>query len=93
VRHVHLSNFSGQEHRRPEEGHLRLDRFLVRLAADGYRGAVSLELSPDALNAGRPDDEVAGLMTASLAYCRQAAAPSFQLSATPAPTAGTVSAH
>jgi len=45
---------------------------LARLAADGYAGAVSLELSPDALNAGAADDEVAGLMAASLAYCRRA---------------------
>jgi len=72
VRHVHLSNFNGREHRRLEDGHLRLDRLLARLAADGYTGAVSIELSPDALNAGAPDDEVAGLMAASLAYCRKA---------------------
>jgi len=72
VRHIHLSNFNGREHRRPEDGHLRLDRLLARLAADGYAGAVSLELSPDALNAGAADDKVAGLMAASLAYCRRA---------------------
>lgn len=73
VRHVHLSNYDGREHRRPEVGHLRLDRFLARLAADGYDGAVSLELSPDALNAGRPDREVRDLLVGSLAYCRAAA--------------------
>ena len=73
VRHIHLSNFNGRQHRRPEDGHLRLDRLLAHLAADGYAGAVSLETAPDALNAGRPDDEVVGLMSASLAYCRAAA--------------------
>jgi sugar phosphate isomerase/epimerase len=72
VRHVHLSNFDDKEHRRPEAGRLCLDRFLARLSADGYTGAVSLEMSPDALNAGQPDAEVVGLLTRSLAYCRRA---------------------
>lgn len=70
VRHVHLSNFDGREHRRPEDGHLRLDRLLNRLAEDGYGGAVSLELSPDALDAGRSDQEVLELLAKSLGYCR-----------------------
>jgi len=73
VRHVHLSNFDGKEHRRPEAGALRLDRLLAHLAADGYAGAVSLEMSPDALNAGQPDEEIVGLLARSLAYCRAAA--------------------
>jgi sugar phosphate isomerase/epimerase len=73
VRHVHLSNFNGRQHRRPEDGHLRLDRLLACLAADGYTGAVSLELCPEALNAGAPDDEIVRLLSASLAYCRAAA--------------------
>jgi sugar phosphate isomerase/epimerase len=70
VRHVHLSNFDGREHRRPEDGRLRLDRFLARLAADGYRGAVSLELHPSVLEAGQPDERVATLLATSLAHCR-----------------------
>ena len=70
VRHVHLSNFDGREHRRPEAGHLKLDRFLARLAADSYRGAVSLEMSPDALDAGQRDERVVELMTNSLNQCR-----------------------
>jgi len=72
VRHVHLSNFDGKEHRRPEDGRLPLDRLLARLGADGYGGAVTVELAPDALNAGHADEEVAGLMAASLRYCREA---------------------
>jgi sugar phosphate isomerase/epimerase len=72
VGHVHLSNFNGQEHRRPEDGRLRLDAFLTRLAADGYAGAVSLELQPDVLAAGQPDEVVVGHLANSLAYCRQA---------------------
>jgi sugar phosphate isomerase/epimerase len=72
VRHVHLSNFDGKEHRRPEAGQLRLDRLLGRLAADGYAGAVSIELSPDALDAGKSDAEIAAHLAGSLAYCRAA---------------------
>ena len=70
VRHIHLSNFDGREHRRPEDGHLRLDRLLARLAASGYPGCVTLELHPDALEAGAPDARVQALMQGSLAYCR-----------------------
>jgi sugar phosphate isomerase/epimerase len=70
VRHVHLSNYNGREHRRPEDGQLRLDLLLARLVEDAYAGAVSLELHPDALNAGAPDEEVLTLLSASLAQCR-----------------------
>jgi sugar phosphate isomerase/epimerase len=73
VRHVHLSNFDGKEHRRPEAGRLHLDRLLARLVADGYAGAVSLEMSPDALNAGESDAKIVDLLVGSLAYCRRAA--------------------
>ena len=72
VCHVHLSNFDGQEHRRPETGHLRLDRLLGRLAADGFAGTVTLELSPDTLGAGQPDAAVLSRLRGSLDYCRQA---------------------
>jgi sugar phosphate isomerase/epimerase len=71
VKHVHLSNFNGREHRRPEDGHLRLDRFLERLAEAGYNHAVSLELHPDALDAGADDGRIIELLTHSLACCRQ----------------------
>jgi sugar phosphate isomerase/epimerase len=74
VAHVHLSNYDGREHRRPETGHLRLDRFLARLVTDGYDGAVTLELEPSALDAGGPDDQVIGRMTESLRLCREWAA-------------------
>jgi sugar phosphate isomerase/epimerase len=70
VRHVHLSNFDGKEHRRPEAGRLKLDRLLARLAAEGYQGAVSLEMSPDALDAGQADERVVELMENSLNQCR-----------------------
>jgi len=81
VRHIHLSNFDGREHRRPEDGELRLDLLLGQLAADGYRGAVSLELAPDALGAGAADERVLALLANSLGRCRQWAT----VSATTAP--------
>jgi len=34
--HMHLSNFYGQEHQLPGEGHLPLGKFLRWLALDGY---------------------------------------------------------
>jgi len=49
--HVHLSNFNGQEHQLPENGHLPLGELLVRLTQDGYSGAVSLEVGPEMLEA------------------------------------------
>lgn len=72
VKHVHLSNFDGSEHRRPEDGRLRLDALLARMAADGYGYSISLELHPDALEAGAPDSRVVELLRSSLHYCRQA---------------------
>lgn len=51
IAHVHLSNFDGREHRLPEEGHLPLAGLLQRLNRDGYQGAVSLEVGPEALQA------------------------------------------
>jgi sugar phosphate isomerase/epimerase len=75
VAHVHLSNYEGgREHLRPETGRLKLDRLLARLAANSYPGAVSLELQPDVLDAGQPDERVIALMTGSLKYCREWAA-------------------
>jgi sugar phosphate isomerase/epimerase len=71
VRHVHLSNYDGREHRRPEDGRLRLKEFLGRLAADNYQGAVSLELFPEVLDAGSADEKVVERMAMSLRYCRE----------------------
>lgn len=70
VRHVHLSNFDGKQHRRPETGELNLAPFVELLAEDGYDGAISLELHPDALDAGAPDRHVLGHLKKSLALCR-----------------------
>ncbi len=70
VRHVHLSNFDGREHRRPETGHLHLAPLLARMAAEGYAGAVTLELHPDALDAGSEDERIVALLAKSLVHCR-----------------------
>lgn len=71
VHHVHLSNFKVHEHRRPEDGRLDLKRFVHVLAKDGYAGAVSLELHPQALDAGQSDAHIIELMRNSLSHCRQ----------------------
>lgn len=71
IAHVHLSNYDGREHLRPEMGQLRLDRFLAQLVTSDYRGFVSLELHPEALDAGQEDGHIIELMTASLNSCRQ----------------------
>ena len=69
VRHVHLSNYDGREHRSPPNGRLGLDTLLHALDGDGYSGAVSVECAPDALDA----DDVARCRTAlkrAVAFCR-----------------------
>jgi sugar phosphate isomerase/epimerase len=71
VRHVHLSNYDGREHRHPEDGHLELDRFLTLLAADDYSGSVSIELHPEAVNAGAADAQVVARLAACVDYCRR----------------------
>lgn len=51
ISHVHLSNFDGQEHRLPEDGHLPLAELLRRLTRDGYQGAATVEVGPEVLEA------------------------------------------
>lgn len=70
VRHVHLSNFDGREHRLPEAGSLHLDHLLRQLAADGYDGNISLELHPDAVSAGNSDAAIVKTLASSLDRCR-----------------------
>jgi sugar phosphate isomerase/epimerase len=72
VRHVHLSDFAeGQEHRLPGRGVLPLDVFLLALAEAGYDRVITVELTPDALEAG-DDDEVRARLRESVAFCRGA---------------------
>lgn len=70
VAHVHLSNFDGKEHRSPPDGEMRLDLLLRRMAADGYRGAISVEGSPDALDA-EDERRCRAALRRALAYCRE----------------------
>ena len=69
VAHVHLSNFDGREHRSPPDGHLPLADLLHLLARDGYRGTITVESTPDALDA---EDEARCLaaLRRALAFCR-----------------------
>jgi sugar phosphate isomerase/epimerase len=70
IAHVHLSNFNGQEHRSPLDGHLPLDVLLRRLAEDSYQGTISVESCPEALNA---DDagQCRATLEQALAFCRR----------------------
>ena len=74
VKHIHLSNYNGREHRRPEIGELRLDRLLAHLSATCYTGTITLEVSPDALDAGCDDAHLVTVLTTSLESCRTWAA-------------------
>ena len=74
VKHIHLSNYNGREHRRPEVGELRLDRLLAHLTTTHYSGSITIEVSPDALDAGCDDGHLVDLLTTSLKFCRTWAA-------------------
>jgi sugar phosphate isomerase/epimerase len=70
VIHVHLSNFDGREHRSPPDGNLPLGDLLRSLAHDGYRGAVSVESSPDALDA-QDERRCRAALKRALDFCRE----------------------
>jgi sugar phosphate isomerase/epimerase len=70
VCHVHLSNYDGHEHRLPHKGNLNLKTFLRALAADGFSGTVSLELSPGALSF-KENTTMRHHLQASLDFCRE----------------------
>jgi len=72
--HVHLSNFNGREHRLLEDGQLPLAELLRRLAGDGYKGAVSLEMGPDALQA-EDEEQVRAHLRRMVAFCREQMSP------------------
>lgn len=70
VVHVHLSNFDGREHRSPPDGHLPLAELLRRMAGDGYRGVITVEAHPGAMNAEDEEKCLVALRRA-LAFCRE----------------------
>lgn len=70
VVHVHLSNYDGREHRSPPDGHLPLAGLLRALARDGYQGVVTVEICPEAMDAGDEAMCLAALRRA-LAFCRR----------------------
>lgn len=70
VRHIHLSDFADdREHRIPGRGVLPLDLFLLALAEAQYERVITVELVPDALEAG-DDDEVRARLRETVAFCR-----------------------
>jgi sugar phosphate isomerase/epimerase len=73
LRHVHLSDSDltgGDQHRLPGKGKLPLKELLGRIGADGYPGAISLELKPWPL--GTPDPEtILERMKGALEYARE----------------------
>ena len=71
VAHIHLSNFNGEEHQLPHNGHLPLSDLLARLVQNNFTGFVSLELGPKSLQAG-DEARVKQNLQDSLAYCRRA---------------------
>ncbi|MFZ0544989.1 MAG: sugar phosphate isomerase/epimerase, partial [Candidatus Promineifilaceae bacterium] len=70
VGHIHLSNFDGREHIRPENGRLHLNKLLSHLAKTNYTGLISLELQPGDLGAGQPDQAIIDRLKTSLTYCQ-----------------------
>lgn len=70
IHHIHLSNYDGREHIRPELGELKLDKLLAHLPKANYQGLVSLELQPDDLGAGQPEETIIGRLQTSLTHCR-----------------------
>ncbi len=69
VAHVHLSNYNGREHRLLTDGHLPLEEFLKALRAREYEGIVTLELQPEALQAG-DEGKVRKHLKEAVAFCR-----------------------
>jgi len=69
VAHVHLSDFKEQEHLLPGNGHLPLGQLLERLTRDGYSGAVTIELGPEALLA-EDEARVKERLRQALLFCR-----------------------
>jgi sugar phosphate isomerase/epimerase len=70
IAHVHLSNFNGEEHRLLDDGDLPLGQLLERLKGDGYKGLITFETNPNALEA-EDEAQVRRNLHRNLGFCRQ----------------------
>lgn len=70
VRHVHLSNYNGKEHRLLWDGVLPLEAFLHRLRDNGFAGILCVELDPEPLEAADEDKALQNL-TRCREFCQQ----------------------
>lgn len=70
VKHIHLSNYDGKEHRLPQNGHLDLAAFLREVSRMPFDGTVSVEVNPDALAFDNPQATRRKLKE-TLEFCRQ----------------------
>lgn len=70
VRHIHLSNFNGQEHQLPQDGHLDLGAVLSYVQETSDEISVSLESHPQALDY-QDEGKILAKMRGVVAYCRQ----------------------
>lgn len=70
VAHVHLSDFKETEHLLPGDGCLPLGELLERLTGDGYQGAVTVELGPEALHA-EDETRVRERLRQAVVFCRE----------------------
>lgn len=71
VSHIHLSNYHKGEHKLPHKGKLDLAGFLQRVAASDYKGHITVETSPAAMEAELSAAKVREHMAAALAFCRE----------------------
>jgi sugar phosphate isomerase/epimerase len=81
VKHVHLSNYNGKEHRLLWDGELPLDSFLHRLRESQFSGILCVELDPESLDAA---DESKALK--NLVRCREFCEEHFDKGGPAAPT-------
>jgi len=70
VKHVHLSNFNGKEHRPPWDGHLPLDELLRRLQREAFAGILCVELDPAPLQA-EDEEKVKANLRRCYEFCRE----------------------
>lgn len=68
--HIHLSNFDEGGRRPLDEGKIYMDFLMIQVVSSRYKGTLSIEMDPEALEAGGPDERVIAQMQRSLKYIR-----------------------